>query len=160
MTWDSKEYMVGWGLTAEQHPSCNVGYYFRCSRKFLLLWNPNDTFIDPVRFHVTLSDMFIYFDIIYSVHIDCIKLFIRDTNKCTLMFTNSILHRSFRWPLLALGNVTIAQPSLLIIQGHNPEGVEDKLLVFIQKKKYSIATYKFLTIFNENSLIIKDVLLF
>ena len=49
------------------------GIPFDGPEKFYLLWEPTDTFIDPLRFHVILDNIFMYFAIIYSVHFDWIN---------------------------------------------------------------------------------------
>ena len=42
-------------------------------------------FISNVRLYCDVTPTCLqYFDFIYSVHFDCIKLFIRDTKTCTL----------------------------------------------------------------------------
>jgi hypothetical protein len=36
-----------------------------------------------------------YFDIMFSVHFDCIKLLIRDTKNAPLIYTNTALYRHY-----------------------------------------------------------------
>jgi len=36
-----------------------------------------------------------YFDIMFSVHVECIKSHIRDTNKCAFCITNTVLYRYY-----------------------------------------------------------------
>jgi len=43
---------------------------FNGPENFHLLCNPNDTFVDPVLFHVILGNIFIYFNILLTVYLN------------------------------------------------------------------------------------------
>ena len=41
-----------------------------------------------------------YFEYTFSLHVECIKLHIRDTNKCAFCFTKTVLYRYYMFRLL------------------------------------------------------------